>query len=621
MLRSDVSQQINAAASCTFQWYEADQYWFTFVDRGGPSWQKQPFTFESFSAEGQELLRQVRTDYGADEAQYRELLAFNDRYTGVERLEKAYAAYKQVFDHDDLAGMIRERPTVLQERDRAKARKQLLTQQSAEITKVEQALADIATAIDREGLTNFADQKAQTSLEELRREVDRLSQTAPGTRGDVSANLEIIATRKQDIDTAVRSAQSLKSQAEQTRKMLVASEGAARRVLDAASSEELNGAFDEEFRNSTNELIKHFGELGSGDLWAIRTRRQEIDTAGRKLGDLESKISDARARYDRAKQLDGERQAMMQKAAGALSEFQRPDIRDKLGNDGLTTIISLKSYQDTLSTFEGARLIDRPDYGDTLVAIDEALTKTQQFKAEMVQVAQLISDLKALNSKIDRRGRQLLDGPTSSAVVDISKSVNALSVAKIPLSPEVHSQFAGARTALSRLDASIDDVMDAEEKRILARQMPSRNGIWRFSFDVDKITDDERVRAFAHVESSQANYQLTVTCGKRGGELVIATFEPVGQESKRIPWAFDLPALNKRIRLRIDSYPAFAASLEMRGYVNQGQVSAADIRAQLRNLVYSSRLVFADVFPDEQVEVATAYPVQFSRLCELLAPR
>ncbi|HMF69670.1 MAG TPA: hypothetical protein VK602_18915 [Phyllobacterium sp.] len=151
--------------------------------------------------------------------------------------------------------------------------------------------------------------------------------------------------------------------------------------------------------------------------------------------------------------------------------------------------------------------------------------------------------------------------------------------------------------------------------------MASQSGVWRFSFDVGKITDEERVRAFAHVESSQANYELTVTCGKRGGELVIATFEPAGKDAKRIPWNFDVPALNRRIRLRFDSNPAFGASLEMRSYINQGQVNAADISAQLKNLVRSSRLVVADVFPDEQIEVATAYPVQFSRLCELLAPR
>jgi hypothetical protein len=61
--------------------------------------------------------------------------------------------------------------------------------------------------------------------------------------------------------------------------------------------------------------------------------------------------------------------------------------------------------------------------------------------------------------------------------------------------------------------------MDREEKRILRGEMPSQ-----FSFDKDKMTDEERVQAFAQIEGSQAKYNLTVTCGRRGGELVIATF-------------------------------------------------------------------------------------------------
>lgn len=66
--------------------------------------------------------------------------------------------------------------------------------------------------------------------------------------------------------------------------------------------------------------------------------------------------------------------------------------------------------------------------------------------------------------------------------------------------------------------------------------------------------------------------------------------------------------------------PAFAAVLEKRGYINQGGVTLApgDLGAELKNLVHSSRLVLANVFPDEQVEVKTAYPAQFGRLCELL---
>lgn len=64
--------------------------------------------------------------------------------------------------------------------------------------------------------------------------------------------------------------------------------------------------------------------------------------------------------------------------------------------------------------------------------------------------------------------------------------------------------------------------------------------------------------------------------------------------------------------MRIDQDRAFTSVLIMHGYGNQGQI----ISPEVQNIV--RRLVFADVFPDEQVEVVTDYPPKFRRLCELL---
>ena len=61
---------------------------------------------------------------------------------------------------------------------------------------------------------------------------------------------------------------------------------------------------------------------------------------------VQNRISEAEARYSRAKTLDSTRQAMMQKMAGALSELERPEIRGTLGDDGLAVIASLRRYQD-----------------------------------------------------------------------------------------------------------------------------------------------------------------------------------------------------------------------------------------------------------------------------------
>src|SRR5262245_52658697 len=86
------------------------------------------------------------------------------RYPGIERLERAQASYRQAFKNDDLAAMIRERPAVLQGLDEARARKQLLTQQSTQIGQYEQTLSDLSAEIDRESLAPFAGQQMRADL-------------------------------------------------------------------------------------------------------------------------------------------------------------------------------------------------------------------------------------------------------------------------------------------------------------------------------------------------------------------------------------------------------------------------------------------------------------------------
>ena len=284
------------------------------------------FSFKTFSAAGLRVLKTAHSDYTADENEYRELIAFNDRYTGVEELDRAYASYRKAFEQDDIAGILGKRPAMLEGLRKAPARKELLMQQSAALAQYDQTLANFISSIDREGLTNFGAQQTQPALQELRSEVGGLSQTEPSRRGDVSAKLELFATQMKHISAAISSARSVKNQAEQTRRMLVDSEGEVKRVLKDASSEELKGVFDEKFINSISKLSTRFGRLASRELWALHEMRDEIDAAMRELGVLKNQISDAQARYERAKRLDGMRQANMQRIARALSEFAQPEI-------------------------------------------------------------------------------------------------------------------------------------------------------------------------------------------------------------------------------------------------------------------------------------------------------
>jgi hypothetical protein len=412
----------------------------------------------------------------------------------------------------------------------------------------------------------------------------------------------------------------VKTEAESIHRTLVEEEEAARRVEEAASSPELNAAFGGGFTTAVKDLMSSLRELQSIDLWAIRDKQEDISVVARRLAALQQQVSEARARFDRAKTLDQMRRSAMLKLSDAVRQFSRPENRARLSPGGVATVTDLQTLFDTLSKLDNVPLIVRPDYSETLAAADDAFGRAQTAIVDMQQLAELTGGVRRVTDKIDKRGRSLLDEPTSSQLAGLSNSVKSLGAAKLPLSSDERRQLVAARANLDQFEQSVAAVMDREEKKSLMRTLPTRQGSWEFMFDRDKMTDEERVQAVGHVEASQAKYELSVICRRTGPEFLIATFQSQGTESKRIPWHIDItgPAVSEPIRLRIDSDPALAVRFTLRSYGNQGEV---DVRAALNKILRSSRLVFADIFPDEQVEVPTSYPKEFVRLCELLTQR
>ena len=357
----------------------------------------------------------------------------------------------------------------------AQARYDQATSQSAHITTYQQKLSDIEDSIQHEGLTKFVGPETQTAIDEVQKNLQQLSQTAPAKRGDVAASLEVLAARIRDLDTALASARTTKSQAEQTRRLVVENEGAAKRVLGAATNVDLGPAFDEQFAKSTNELIDRFRELENIELWAIPERQEDITAATRKLEELQQQIPEAQARYDQAKRLDERRQSVIERLSVGLREFSQPENRDRLSTDGVRIAIDeVRSELDVLSELDGKPLLARSDYRETLSAADETLGRIAQFKADAAEISELSGGLRALTGKVDERGRHLLDAVTSAQLVNLNNSVKALNAAKIPLASESRRQLAHSSTSLRQLESTVDGVMDREEKRLL-RAEPSRS--------------------------------------------------------------------------------------------------------------------------------------------------
>ena len=398
--------------------------------------------FERTSIAGRFVLNKIRTGYHSDTAEYPDLIAFVDKYPGVEALDRAYTAYRKAFEDDDIVKLIGERPAMLKALEQAKARKHLLMQQSAQISHDAQTLSDFATVLDRETLAKVIDQRAPTSLSELRHELSQLGQMAPAQRGDVSLRLGVIAMRINDIDMVVRKARSEKEKVEQTRISLYQDESAVRNILENAGRAESKPAFDEQFLNSCNELIKRIRELASLNLEILRDEHEKVEAAKKKLQALQKEISGAQGKYDAAEKLDKLRRKVIERASATVTEFAQPENRGRLSNDGLSTIATLKTETDTLSSFDTIPMINRPNYSKRLSATEDALDKTEQFKVEMAQITLLTTGLKKLNGRIGDRGWRLLDNPTSSQLAELNKSLKTVSAAKVPLVPESrhHSQ-------------------------------------------------------------------------------------------------------------------------------------------------------------------------------------
>ena len=128
-----------------------------------------------------------------------------------------------------------------------------------------------------------------------------------------------------------------------------------------------------------------------------------------------------------------------------------------------------------------------------------------------------------------------------------------------------------------------------------------KSGKWTMTYIVDKMTDEASVRAVSVAEGEQARYQSTFVCKPGGPELTIVTFDKGRDDGKGVPWDIVGPVGdgNKFMRIRINSDPAIRTILVQQGYINQGQVIPPD--EVLPKISRSTRLVFADVFPDDQI--------------------
>jgi hypothetical protein len=196
-------------APCDYVWGVVEGSWIDLDAR-----RTYPRPFELFLQTSRTLISEVRSEFNASEAEYCALVGFSDRYPGVERFELAYQAYADAVQADNIAAALRERKLFLREAEFARSRKQLLNEQSAELSRLTAFLSVAAAEYDRDGLARLSTRDIQAQLSALRAESERYAGLSPAQRGDVSTQLKEFAARRADLEDVIRAARSEKARLE-----------------------------------------------------------------------------------------------------------------------------------------------------------------------------------------------------------------------------------------------------------------------------------------------------------------------------------------------------------------------------------------------------------------------
>jgi hypothetical protein len=328
------------------------------------------------------------------------------------------------------------------------------------------------------------------------------------------------------------------------------------------------------------------------------------------------KLNAAQTEIDDLKALEVKRQAAIAAAREALAGVSPPFISQRLGPDGLAIVSRLDSLLTQLSNLAEIPLFDRPDYSNALRSIENTLTQISGIQQTARASNDFAENVRSLNSRIDARGRRFLDPDAGSTIKAFSDEVTIMSGKMLPFSEADQRQLSNDMKGLASFETQVTGMMDAQERRYLTADFPMRQGSWQFNFAVDSLTDAQSVNAMTIVDSDETRYQIEVSCKANEQSLLIRTFQIKGDVGKPMPW--NISAGARGIRLRINKDPVLDVLLLSNGYSNAGTVFGV---LSLVGLVNSDDFIIGDVFPGDQVTVATGFPAQFKRLCVIMDTR
>ena len=191
--------QIPQSQNCNYDRQYIQLYWIAL--RGGAnSAARRPF--ESWQAAGKTFQSDIQNMFAEDERTYNELLKTTDQYPGRDDLTSGFAAYRQLLGDEDYEQALRARAGVLKGFEFGKQRKRLLDDQAMAIKSQSQLVADWANQLSGP-LAAVADQATITAVRQLKTDLDSLAERRDRTKADVSADVNQMAARVEEIRPSV----------------------------------------------------------------------------------------------------------------------------------------------------------------------------------------------------------------------------------------------------------------------------------------------------------------------------------------------------------------------------------------------------------------------------------
>jgi len=581
------------------------------LDQNGSNTRK---AYELFVGFAQRWIAAIRSEFAQDTARYKGWLPYARHYGNAAELAQLKDRYEAAFGNQAVETYLGLRSQFQQQLSQAEAFRALLLKQSESLESLDTRVGDLADQITGGPFSKRIPVADAEKISQLRERINLLRNTAAEDRGDVSEPIKSfgdeLAALNSDIDAASTALKELNNQNEK----LLALRSRLTEAINLVSKPPLEGLIELTMRDRLSKLSDQLNSELSVPVADRTSMNDEIGRIQSVLDESSGHIRTARSRLDELNRLDEKRRDLINEASAVINELSDTSLQSRLFENPLPQI---EAERNRLSDLSSTPVWARPDYTSDLNQLQAKVGKARQSLEEKNKIDRLVQQMAEIKRQIDQRGIQYLDEPNSHALLRFLKAVAQFGQSQLPLGLTEKQLLASEEEELDAFQNALPAAMDKQERKLLIAEFPMQAAGWSFEFSVAKLTDAHSVVAKFSGAGDQATYTLEFYCKPGSSTLEIDAFD----KGSSTPRPIFSEAPSKNIRLRTDDHALFSAVLKQAGYANRGVISGPSELDQNFEFLNSQRLVFGDIFANDEVEVKTKFPETFRRLCIMISAR